>query len=75
MTKIVEQLIPQLERLSKEERADLAYFLLQSLDPEDRGASDACDREISRRVEEIRSGRAASKPAEQVFAELRERYP
>lgn len=76
MTKAIEQLKPQLETLSREERAELAHFLLQSLDPdEDQGVSEAWDREIARRVEEIRSGRVVGKPAEQVFAELRERYP
>ncbi len=63
----------QLEDLSKEERADLAYFLLQTLEPAEEGAA-AWDTEISRRVDEIRSGQATGKPAEQVFVELRERY-
>jgi putative addiction module component (TIGR02574 family) len=65
----------QLEKLSREERAELAYFLLSSLEPEEDGAAAAWDAEISRRVAEIRSGKANGKPAEQVFAELRERYP
>ena len=65
----------QLEKLSKEERAELAYFLLSSLEREEEGAAAAWDAEISRRVAEIRSGKANGKPAEQVFAELRERYP
>jgi len=42
---------------------------------EDLGASEAWDREIVRRVEEIRNGKAVGKPAEQVFAELRDQYP
>lgn len=64
----------QLEDLSKEERADLAYFLLQTLEPVEEDAAAAWDAEISRRVDEIRSGQATGKPAEQVFIELRERY-
>lgn len=64
----------QLEKLSREERAELAYFLLSSLEPEEEGAAAAWDSEISRRIAEIRSGKANGKPAEQVFAELRERY-
>ena len=71
----VERYKAQLEKLSHEERAELAYFLLSSLEPEEEGATAAWDAEISRRVAEIRSGRANGKPAEQVFAELRERYP
>jgi hypothetical protein len=42
--------------LSKEERADLAYFLLQTLEPAEEGAAEAWDFEINRRVDEIRSG-------------------
>lgn len=71
----VERYKTQLEKLSRTERAELAYFLLSSLEPEEEGAAAAWDAEISRRVTEIRSGKANGKPAEQVFAELRERYP
>ena len=71
----VERYKTQLEKLPREERAELAYFLLSSLEPEEEGAAAAWDAEISRRVAEIRSGKANGKPAEQVFAELRERYP
>ena len=71
----VERYKTQLEKLSREERAELAYFLLSSLEPEEEGAAAAWDAEISRRVAEIRSGKANGKPAEHVFAELRERYP
>jgi putative addiction module component (TIGR02574 family) len=70
----VEHYKSQLKKLSPEERAELAYFLLSSLEPEEEGAAAAWDAEISRRVAEIRSGKANGKPAEQVFAELRERY-
>lgn len=71
----VERYKTQLEKLSREKRAELAYFLLSSLEPEEEGAAAAWDAEISRRVAEIRSGKENGKPAEQVFAELRERYP
>ncbi|HVG07241.1 MAG TPA: addiction module protein [Thermoanaerobaculia bacterium] len=71
----VERYKTQLEKLPREERAELAYFLLSSLEPEEEGAAAAWDAEISRRVSEIRSGTANGKPAEQVFAELHERYP
>jgi putative addiction module component (TIGR02574 family) len=70
----VEAYKSQLEKLSREERAELAYFLLSSLESAEEGAAAAWDAEISRRVTEIRSGKANGKPAEQVFAELRERY-
>jgi putative addiction module component (TIGR02574 family) len=71
----IEHYKTELRRLSVEERADLAYFLLQSLEPAEEGAAAAWDEEIARRVAEIRSGQAAGKPAEQVFAELRAEYP
>lgn len=75
MTGAVEQLIFQASNLSAPERAELAYFLLSSLEPEEEGAQDAWQAEISRRVAEIRGGSAAGRPVEEVLAELRERYP
>jgi putative addiction module component (TIGR02574 family) len=75
MSEAVEQLKAQASALSAPERADLAYFLLSSLEPEEEGAQEAWRTEISRRVAEIRSGTAAGRPAEEVLTELRERYP
>jgi len=75
MAATIEQFKSQLGRLSPEERADLAYYLLDSLEPEENGAAAAWDKEISRRVAEIRTGRAEGKDAEQVFAELRAETP
>ena len=71
----LEEFKTQLDQLSRDERAELAYFLLQSLEPEEDGAVAAWNAEVSRRVSEIRSGKAEGKSADQVFAELRERYP
>ena len=59
--------------LSQGERAELAYALLLSLEPEGAGPDAAWDSELARRVAEIREGRAEGKPAEQMFAELRAR--
>jgi putative addiction module component (TIGR02574 family) len=75
MTEAVEQLKAQASVLSAAERADLAYFLLSSLEPEEEGAREAWRAEIARRVAEIRGGSAVGRPAEEVLAELRERYP
>lgn len=75
MTEAVEHLKSQASTLSTPERADLAYFLLASLEPEEEGVEEAWRAEISRRVAEIRSGTAVGRPAEEVLAELRERYP
>lgn len=71
----LERLKGQLEHLSTEDRLELAHFLLGSLEPEEEGVAAAWDLEIARRVEEIRSGRAAGMPAEDFFAELRREYP
>lgn len=75
MTETVQKLKEQVTMLTPEERADLAYFLLQSLDEEEEGAEAAWDAVLARRAEEIRSGKVVGKPAAQVFAELRAKYP
>jgi putative addiction module component (TIGR02574 family) len=75
MTTAVEQLKSQASTLSAAERADLAYFLLSSLEPEEEGVREAWRAEIARRVAEIRDGSAVGRPADEVLAELRERYP
>lgn len=75
MTEAVEQLKSQVSTLSAAERAELAYFLLASLEPEEEGAEEAWRKEIARRITEIRSGQAIGRPIEDVLAELRERYP
>jgi putative addiction module component (TIGR02574 family) len=65
----------QLGTLTPSERVELAYFLLSSLEPEDEGAESAWDAEASRRVNEIRAGRASGRPVEDLLGELREQYP
>lgn len=75
MTDNVEQLKAQVGTLTQTERADLAYFLLTSLEPEEEGVEEAWQIEIARRVAEIRSGRAKGRSADEVLAELRERHP
>jgi putative addiction module component (TIGR02574 family) len=75
MTEAVEQLKSQVSSLSRPERAELAYFLLSSLEAEEEGAEEAWRAEIARRVAEIRGRLAIGRPAEDVLAELRERYP
>jgi putative addiction module component (TIGR02574 family) len=75
MTETVEQLKPQARSLSAPERADLAYFLLASLEPEEEGVQEAWRAEIIRRVAEIRDGSAVGRPGDEVLAGLRQRYP
>ncbi len=57
------------------ERAELAHFLLRSLEPEEDGWAAAWQEELARRFEEIRSGQVVGVPAEEVINRLRERYP
>ena len=61
--------------LPQEDRAELAHFLLCTLEPEDDDVEVAWAEEVARRVEEIRSGRALGRPLDEFMAELRERYP
>jgi putative addiction module component (TIGR02574 family) len=75
MTQTVEQLKSTVGALSAPERADLAYFLLTSLEPEEGDAEAAWRDEITRRVAEIRSGQATGRSIDEVLTELRERYP
>lgn len=75
MTEAVEQFKSQLKHLSLHERAEIAHFLLASLEPEDEGAAEAWETEVTRRVADIRHGRATGRPAEEVFAELRKQQP
>jgi putative addiction module component (TIGR02574 family) len=75
MNPAIESLKDQLAALSTKERAELAYFLLTSIEPEDIGAEAAWDAEASRRVEEISSGHAVGRPVRELLAELREQFP
>ncbi len=76
MTETVERLMGQLALLSQADRTELAYFLVQSLDEgTDRDAEPAWDAELARRIEDIKSGHAVGRPAEDVFRTLREKYP
>jgi putative addiction module component (TIGR02574 family) len=75
MTETAEKLKAQLSQLSTQERAELAHFLIHSLDEDvDADAEAAWDAELARRMEEIRSGKAVGEPADKVFADLRKKY-
>jgi putative addiction module component (TIGR02574 family) len=75
MTETMEQLKVQLERLPSQERAELAHFLLCSLEQEaDAEADAAWEVELARRVADIQSGKVVGTPAAQVFAELRAQF-
>ncbi len=65
----------QLSALPPEERAELAYQLLQSLDDEaDPDWEEAWAAELQRRTDAIATGQATEEPAAKVIAELRRKY-
>lgn len=72
-----EKLKPALDALSVKDRLKLAYYLQSSAEPEDDPAEvrAAWGIEIRRRVEEIKSGKVEGIPADEVFREMREKYP
>lgn len=75
MTEIAEKLKIELARLSLQDRAELAHFLIRSLDEEmDDDAESAWDGELTRRMQEINQGTASAELANNVFIKLREKY-
>ncbi|MGG6268765.1 addiction module protein [Leptolyngbya sp. AN03gr2] len=75
MTETAEKLKIELSQLSTKERAELASFLIHSLDEEvDEDVESTWDAELIRRMQDIQNGTASSQPAEQVFTQLREKY-
>ena len=75
MSHVAEQLKVQLSMLPADDRAELAHFLIDTLDETtDADAEVAWDVEIARREAEIRSGAVAGEPAESVFTRLHRRF-
>jgi putative addiction module component (TIGR02574 family) len=78
MKATLEQVTSEALTLSPDERCRLTRALIQSLEgePEEDPAivEDSWQAEISRRVEEIKSGKVPGIPAEEVFAQLRAKH-
>ncbi len=75
MSETTEKLKLELSQLSTQERAEIASFLINSLDEDiDNDVEVAWDTELSKRLEDIHCGTAMSEPSNQVFSELREKY-
>jgi putative addiction module component (TIGR02574 family) len=75
MSTSVEELAAKAQELSPEDRARLAENLLASLQDEPQSEVEAAwDREIERRVEQVRAGTAHLIPAEDVHADARQIY-
>ena len=70
-----QDLIAKALELSPDERADLAYLLMDSL--EEQGVDPEYDQawadEITRRLDDYSAGRATARPAREVLAEIRQR--
>jgi putative addiction module component (TIGR02574 family) len=56
--------------LSVEERAALANTLLESLEATEESVQEAWDKEVARRMEELKAGRAVTVPWEELHRQL-----
>jgi putative addiction module component (TIGR02574 family) len=75
MTETAEKLKLELSHLSIQERAEIASFLIHSLDENmDQDIESAWDTELAQRTQEINSGNASGEFSGQVFAKLRQKY-
>ena len=75
MSAAAEKLKSQLAELPNADRAELARFLILSLEnAADSDAEALWDAELKRREQEIRDGTALGEPWERVSAELREKH-
>ena len=72
MTPNVEQLKAAFSHLTSSERAELAQFLLRSLEPVEEGAAAEWLALAERRMTEVRAGQVVGVPAEQLLKDLRE---
>ena len=61
--------------LTGDQRTELADYLLDTLEPAEPDVTEAWQKELVRRMDEIRSGQATGIPAEDVLRRLREKYP
>lgn len=75
MTPTLQELKNASSGLPAPERAELAQFLLRSLDNEEDSWAEAWREELGRRLEDIQSGRVTGIPADEVLTKLLERYP
>lgn len=77
MTEAAEKLKAELAALPADDRVELAHFLMESLDEEEKADPEwdtAWTTELERRWKEIESGKEKGIPAEEVFRQLREKY-
>lgn len=75
MSPSLEELKVTLSALPLPERAELASYLLHTLEPADEGAAGEWLALAERRMAEVRAGRVVGIPAEQVMEGLRRPRP
>ena len=78
MSATLEQVAEEARSLSLADRSALTRILIESLDAEPAEdlaeVEQAWQAEVEKRVDEIKSGRVKTIPAEEVFAKLRAKY-
>ena len=75
MSILLEEIARKVLNLPPEERAELAHKLIVSIDNAiDKEAEAAWDVEIEKRANEIKSGKAKGRAAEDILAEIRTQY-
>jgi len=70
MNSEVTDLLKRALALSADERAALANTLLDSLETGDESVQEAWDKEVARRMEDLKAGKAVTVPWEQLHREL-----
>jgi putative addiction module component (TIGR02574 family) len=70
MSPEVSDLLKRALALSVDERAALANTLLDSLEGVDESVQDAWDKEVSRRIDSLKAGKAVTVPWEELHQEL-----
>ena len=76
MPSTAEQFKVELRKLPVKERAELAHFLIESLDNEEGEAWEAAWRaELNRRIESVKNGTTVLEPGDELLARWREKYP
>ncbi len=75
MTESAQRVMQEVLQLPEADRAELARFLIESLDDsEDPDVEAAWDAELLSRVERIDQGKSRLRSAHQVLAEIRDKY-
>lgn len=69
----IDQLKTTLSSLPNAQRAEIAEFLLETLEPDD--TDEAWKKEIDRRMADIESGKEVGIPLEDFLSDMRAKYP